>query len=114
MQSISLISKYLIMIILQNFVDVVEKKKEFDYQLLIKYQLLTNPDGSYVVLEGGKVPYKIIDGTGEKGKEKVFKSGIVDFNEDEQKMVVMIFDGYCEWYAKNKNIVADFYRRKKS
>lgn len=86
--------------------------KEFDYQLLLEFKLLTNPDGSYMVLEGGKTPYKIIDGAGEKGEEKVFKSGIVDFDEDEQKMVKQLNEGYCEWYASNKKIVADFYRNK--
>ena len=88
--------------------------KEVDFQLLLKFKLLTNPDGSYIVLEGGKTPYKIIDGTGVKGEEKVFTSGIIDYNEDEQKMVMQLNEGYCDWYASNKKEVADFFRSKES
>lgn len=87
-------------------------KEEFDFQLLLKFLLLTNPDGSFIVLEGGKTPYRIIDSTGEKGEEKVFKSGIVDFDEDVKKMVKQLNEGCREWYASNKKIVVDFYRDK--
>lgn len=84
-----------------------------DYQLLLKYVLQANEDGSYKKNEDGKVVFKIVDGTQKVNERKVFEEDFVDFNENEEIMIQEMFDKYCDWYALNKNIVRKYFESKK-
>lgn len=60
--------------------------------------------------------YKIIDGTQPLKTAHVFHRGVVtnrgNSDEDLEKMGEEAHVNYCEWYAKNRNIVQKYYESK--
>ncbi|MBE7671645.1 MULTISPECIES: hypothetical protein [Tenacibaculum] len=56
--------------------------------------------------------YKIVDGTQALKTAYIFYKGTVKNNVNEQIMATEMRKNYCDWWAKNRNIVEKYFLNK--
>lgn len=80
-----------------------------NYQINLKYFLTDE-------VNNNQRTFKIVDGTQPLKTAKVFYKGVVtnwgDTDKAMKRMSEEMFKNYCDWWAKNRNIVAEYYRNK--
>ncbi|CAA0254914.1 hypothetical protein V2605_03425 [Tenacibaculum maritimum] len=63
--------------------------------------------------KNGKQYYKIVDGTAETLNEAhTFFEGSVPIGKTEKETIDSMNENYCDWLAKNRNVIAKFYEDK--
>lgn len=80
-----------------------------NYQINLKYFLTDE-------VNNNQRTFKIVDGTQPLKTAKEFYKGVVtdwgDTDQATERMSKEMFSSYCEWWAKNRNEVAEYYESK--